>query len=373
MLAAAALLAAFAATQPARAASPSGKQITADVSALKKQYHLRSVYFGVWVGGRRLASGTLGASAPGVKATPADHFRIGNITETFETTLLLRLVEQGRVSLDDPISKWFPALPNADQVTVAMLARSITGYADYVTDPAFEKLDLAGPHRRWTVPELIHYAFLRPPAFAPGTSWAFSDTNFLLLGEILRRVGRSPVDRQLQRQILRPLGLRQTAMHFDSRIPAPGVHAYLKPGGRYTDTFTWSPTWALYAGNMTSTLGDLGRWTQALGTGALLSPASREQQFGMQTVGLGPLTAERYYGMGVPLSNGWLANNPQLMGYNGVASYLPSKRIAIVVFVTQGPKANPPSAYASGIYNQLSARLAPDQAPNLPVCPRTPC
>ena len=59
--------------------------------------------------------------------------------------------------------------------------------------------------------------------------------------------------------------------------------------------------------------------------------------------------------------------------YNGVASYLPSKRIAIVVFVTQGPKANPPSAYASGIYNQLSARLAPDQAPNLPVCPRTPC
>ena len=59
--------------------------------------------------------------------------------------------------------------------------------------------------------------------------------------------------------------------------------------------------------------------------------------------------------------------------YNGVAGYLPSKRIAIVVFVTQGPKANPPSAYASGIYNQLSARLAPDQAPNLPVCPRTPC
>jgi hypothetical protein len=61
------------------------------------------------------------------------------------------------------------------------------------------------------------------------------------------------------------------------------------------------------------------------------------------------------------------------MGYNGVLSYLPSRGIGIVVFVTQGPKGNPKSAYASGIYNKISARLAPDQAPTLPVCPRAPC
>ena len=82
LLAATAVLVSFAAAQPVRAASPSGKQIASAVRKLKQQYHLRSVYFGVWVGGRRLASGTLGASAPGVKATPADPFRIGNITET---------------------------------------------------------------------------------------------------------------------------------------------------------------------------------------------------------------------------------------------------------------------------------------------------
>jgi hypothetical protein len=61
------------------------------------------------------------------------------------------------------------------------------------------------------------------------------------------------------------------------------------------------------------------------------------------------------------------------MGYNSVASYLPAKRIAIVVFATQGPKANPPSAYASGMYDRIGAMLVPDQAPDLPVCPRTPC
>jgi len=148
LVTAAALLAAFAVAQPARAVSPSGTRIAADVRALKRQYHLRSVYFGVWVGGRRLATGALGTSAPGVRSTLADHFRIGNITETFDTTVLLKLVEQGRLRLDDPISKWFPDLPQADQVTVAMLARSITGYQDYVTDPAWEKLDDAGPRRR---------------------------------------------------------------------------------------------------------------------------------------------------------------------------------------------------------------------------------
>src|SRR4029079_1413456 len=94
LVTAAALLAAFAVAQPARAVSPSGRRIAAAVRALKRQYHLRSVYFGVWVGGRRLATGALGSSAPGVRSTLADHFRIGNITEKFATTARLKLDRQ---------------------------------------------------------------------------------------------------------------------------------------------------------------------------------------------------------------------------------------------------------------------------------------
>jgi D-alanyl-D-alanine carboxypeptidase len=124
---------------------------------------------------------------------------------------------------------------------------------------------------------------------------------------------------------------------------------------------------------MTSTLGDMGRWARALGTGSLLSPASHALQIGPQNVGLGPLTPDRYYAMGVAVSNGWIVANPQLMGYNGVVSYLPSKRIAVVVFTTQGPKGNPLLAYASGIYNRIGRLLAPEQPPSLAVCPRPPC
>jgi D-alanyl-D-alanine carboxypeptidase len=373
LLAVVAVVVAVAGAHTATAAPPSGKKITRTVRALMKRYPLRSTLFGVWVDGRRLASGALGQSRPGVRATTADHFRIGNVTESLTTTLLLRLVDQGRVRLEDPLSRWFPRLPNAGQVTVGMLARSVSGYPDFVTTPRFQRAFNANPFRRWRFSELIRIAFSRPPLFAPGTSWAFSDTNFVLLGEVLRHVGGMPLERLLRRQILSRLGLRQTEMRLDSHIPAPVLHGYSRWHGRYVDSTSWSPSWAPRNGNMISTLGDMGKWARALGTGSLLSPQSHALQIGPQNVGLGPLTASLYYAMGFGVSNGWIAANPQLMGYNGVVSYLPAKRTAVVVFVTQGPKGKPSVAYASAIYNRLGALLAPEQRPSLPVCPRPPC
>jgi D-alanyl-D-alanine carboxypeptidase len=373
VLALTAVMIAVIAAPTASAAAPNGKRIERTVRVLMERYPLRSTLFGVWVDGRRLASGALGASRPGVRATTRDHFRIGNVTESLTTTLLLRLVDQGRVRLEDPVSRWFPNLPNAGQVTVGMLARSVSGYADFVTTPRFERAFDANPFRRWKAPELVRIAFSRPPLFAPGTSWAFSDTNFVLLGEVLRRVGGMPVRRLLRRQILSPLGLRQTEMRLDSHIPAPVMHGYSRWQGRYVDSTSWSPSWAPRNGNMISTLGDMGRWARALGTGSLLSSQSHALQIGPQNVGLGPLTAGMYYAMGFGVSNGWLVANPQLMGYNGVVSYLPSKRAAVVVFTTQGPKGKPSVAYASAIYNRLGRLLAPDQPPRVPACPRPPC
>ena len=108
----------------------------------------------------------------------------------------------------------------------------------------------------------------------------------------------------------------------------------------------------------------MGRWAQALGTGSLLSRRSHALQVGPQNVGLGPLTADLYYGMGLGGSNGWIAANPQLLGYNGVVSYLPAKRVAVVVFTTQGPRGKPSSAYASAIYDGIGRLLAPKQPPS---------
>ena len=162
-------------------------------------------------------------------------------------------------------------------------------------------------------------------------------------------------------------------MRVSSHIPAPVLHGYTRQRGRYEDSTSWSPSWARRTGNMTSTLGDMGRWARALGTGSLLSPQSHALQVGPENVGLGPLTTKLYYGIGIGVVNGWITANPQLLGYNGVVSYLPSKKIAVVVFTTQKPKAKPSVAYASAIYNRIGALLAPKRPPSLPVCPRPPC
>ena len=359
--------------QTATAAASTDSNVKGAVRVLMHRYPLRSVLYGVWINGRRLVTGALGDSQPGVAATTADHFRIGNTTESLTTTLLLQLVDERRVRLDDPLSRWLPRLPHAQQVTLGMLARSISGYADYVTTKRFARVFYANPFRSWSVSELLRLGFSRPSLFAPGTSWAFSDTNFVLLGDVLRRVAGESVDRLLRQKILTRLGLRQTAMRNNSYIPAPVMHAYSSERGRYEESTTWSPSWARYTGNMTSTLADMGKWAKALGTGSLLTPHSHALQVGPQNVGLGPLTAKVYYGMGLGVTNGWIATNPQLLGYNGVVSYLPSKRIAVVVFTTQGLRAKPSVAYASAIYNRIGALLAPNQRPSLPVCPRPPC
>ena len=373
MLAVLSVVIAVGGTPTAAAASPSGKKITRTVRRLTEKYPVRSTLFGVWKNGRGLASSALGESRPGVPATRADHFRIGNITESLTVTLLLKLVDDGRLSLADPLSNWFPNLPGAQQVTLGMLARSISGYADFVTSPDFDDAFNANPFRRWKVPELLSLAFARPPLFAPGTSWAFSDTNFLLLARVLRRATGRPVDRLLHRRIWSELGMNETQMRVGPHIPAPVMHGYSSERGRYEDTTRWSPSWARGFGNVTSTLGDMGRWAEALGTGSLLSRRSHALQVGPQNVGLDGLTAEQYYGMGLIVSNRWIGANPQLLGYSGAIGYLPAKRYAVVVFATQGPRGNASTAYASAIFNRIGRLLAPRHPPSLFVCPRPPC
>jgi D-alanyl-D-alanine carboxypeptidase len=370
-----ALAISFAAPAVASAGSQDGLavELRQAVNAQFEKRPVRSALYGVWVDGRPVVSGALGESRPGVPATKADHFRIGNVTESFTVTRLLQLVDEGRVSLDDPLSNWLPNVPGAEQVTLGMLARSISGYHDYVRTDRFNSQFDEDPFQRWRYSELVRLGVNRGFDFTPGTSWAFSDTNFLLLGKALERIAGEPVNRQLDRAIARPLGLDETRMSKRARIARPVMNGYTSERGRYEKSTGWSPSWAMYTGNMTSTLGDLGRWANALFTGSLLSAESHALQFGPQNAGLGPLTEDRYYAMGSVVDDGWIFNNPQLLGYNGVVAYSPAKRTAVVVFTTMGPKANPDVAYASAFGNAIGEIVDPEHPLNLSVCPRPPC
>ena len=369
----AAVVMAASSSTPASGATPSGKKVERTVKAAFDKYPLRSTIYGVWVRGRPLVKGALGEARPGVPATTKDNFRIGNVMQSMTVTLLLQLLEEGRVSLDDPLSTWFPNVPMAGEVTVDMLARSTSGYAHYAAHPDFVEDFYENPQRRWKTSEVLSRAFSLPPLFDPGTSWAFSDTNFLLLGKVLRRVASQPVERLLRDRIWSEVGMKETDMRTGPGIPSPALVGYTRGRGKYEDTLSWSPSSVRRAGNLTSTLRDMGAWANAHGTGALVSRRSHELQTGPQNVGLGPLTEDFHYAMGTIVSNEWIYNNPNVFGYKAVVGYLPSEDAAVVVVVTGGPGAREAARYDQGIVNQIGELFGPKRSPNLVFCVDPPC
>ncbi len=339
---------------------PQASQI---VDAVRSQFEpgvLSGVVFGVWKDGEAVATGALGEGQSGVPATRDMHFRIGNVVEGMLTTQLLRLVEEGEISLDDPISNWFPELPDADKVTVNMLAHSTSGYNDFVTTQAFiDELD-KDPFQIWQVEDLIQYAMSKPPLFDPGTSWAFSDTNFVLLGQIVEEVGGRPFAEQL-REIWDELEMDNTAVSNTSVIEAPVLHAYSNERGPFEDVTFWSPSWVPNAGNGTSNLDDMAVWAKAIAEGTVLTPESHELQLAPETAGLGPMTAESYYAMATVVAGGWVGSNPQVDGYSGIVAYHPEQELTVVVFATIGPDGDIATAYATGIYGEITNVVTPGE------------
>lgn len=359
------------ASQTASRGNRLAARVEGSMRQLLRSGSLNSMVFGVWVNGRRLATGALGSALPGVRATRNMHFRVGNVTEAFTTTLLLRLVDEGKVSLDDPVSDWFPRLKRAGQVTLRMLATSTSGYADYVTSKQFVKAFAANPYRQWSQMSLVRIGTGLRPVFAPGTDWAFSDTNFVLLGLILQKITGKSLVVALRQRILNPLGLSQTTLPSTANMRSPVMHAYTpERGGHLEETTFWSPSWTGFAGGMTSALSDMGKWARAMGTGSLLSPASHALQVGPENVGLGPLKPDFYYGMGVIVSKGWVATNPQLVGYTGTVSYFPARKIAVVMFSALGRHSRPAVAYGTSALLRIARILTPDSVPLLKVEPR---
>jgi D-alanyl-D-alanine carboxypeptidase len=348
-------------------------RLAAAVRKLVDTQPIAGVVFGAWIDGKPVVTGALGDALHGVPATRDDHFRTGNAGEAMLTTVFLRLVDKGVVSLDDPVAKWFPQFPRSDRVTLRMLASSTSGYADFVTSEEFNTRFEADPFQFWTPKEVLDIARKLPRVFAPGTSWAFSDTNFVLLGEVLvRATGRSYED-LLASNVLDRLGMDNTTYTTTSAIPEPTLHAYSNERGVYEETTYWSPSWATYAASATSTLDDMARFSQALGTGSLLSRRSHELQVGPGNVGLGPLTPDRYYGMGAAHTNGWTLANPQVDGYTGVISYFPAKKAVVVVFASFRQGGDISVHYAGMVFNRMGEIIAPGSPPNISVCPRGGC
>jgi D-alanyl-D-alanine carboxypeptidase len=205
-----------------------------------------------------------------------DEVRVGSITKSMVATVALQLVGEGRLALDDTLQQWLPGVvPGADQITIRMLLNHTSGIYNYTDDPDFIPAVLANPYRYWSPAELIAVATSHPPVFAPGTSWSYSNTNYILVGLVLEKITGTPIQTLLARRIIRPLHLRGTFFATSGAFGGPYAHGYLPPsltGAGYVDASGWPPSWAWAAGAVVSTAPDLARFYRALLSGRLLTP-----------------------------------------------------------------------------------------------------
>jgi CubicO group peptidase (beta-lactamase class C family) len=347
---------------------------------------VKAVILRVLIDEQEIVTDALGESMTGVPATTEMHFRNGAVAISYVSTLLLRLVDQKVVTLDDPLATWLPDLPDADQVTLRMLANMTAGYPDFVQNPKLDEMLYADPFRQWTPEEQIEVGLSTPRVFAPGTNWDYSHTNYVILGLALEKITGQPLDVALQEQVLGPMGLRNTVAWATPEISEPVLHAFSSerrpalgiPAGTrfYEESTYWNPSWTLARGSIQTTdIVDLTTSAVAIGEGTLLSPESHQAQIAPDLLGFGsPLKGcpnchtldETYsYGLGVVLSGDWIVQNPLFAGYGGVMAYLPAQKIAIAVATTFGEGAfddqgNYRYASHAQIFAAIGTHLAPD-------------
>jgi CubicO group peptidase (beta-lactamase class C family) len=362
------------------------------VREVMAQAYLKAVIVRVTVDGEEVVTQAVGESMTGVPATTNMHFRNGAVAISYVSTLLLKLVDEKKVSLDDKLSKWLPETPHADRVTLGQLAQMTSGYVDYVIgNTAMNEALYANPFRRWTTHEMLQYAIEQPLLYEPGTNWNYAHTNYVLLGLALEKATGEEMSQLLSDKVLRPLGLTNTVNSLTPEIPTPALHAFsserreflkVPPGTPFYEESTyWDPSWTITHGAIqTTNIYDMEATARGIGSGKLLTADSYKKLVSTDLRGkthkqpgcttCGEMNDIYTYGLGMVISGNWLLQNPLMSGYAAVEAYLPSQKIAIAVAVTYAPEAfDDQGNYdnkADTLFRRIGAEVAPDDAPPTP-------
>ncbi|MEU9736908.1 serine hydrolase domain-containing protein [Streptomyces sp. NPDC048002] len=303
------------------------------IEDVRQEAGIPGTIVGLWMPGRGSYVRATGVAdtATGRPMTSDMFVRIGSETKTFTVTALLKLVDAGRVGLDDPISRYVRGVPNGSRITLRHLAEMRSGLYPYTFDPDFQHDLMSDPTRSITPRELLAYAFRHANTADPGAEFQYSNTNLILLGLVIEKVSGRPLAEVIEREVLRPAELRRTLFPSDSAIPRPHPRGYTNqtPTGEVTDSTDWNPSWAWAAGAMISDLPDLRRWARIVATGTLLSPRTQAERLKTLPTGI-PGTS---YGLGIFDTNGWIGHNGSIPGYETVTVYLPAEKATLVVMI----------------------------------------
>lgn len=242
----------------------------------------------------------------GVPVRPEHVFRIGSTTKLFTATAIMLLVDEGKIALDAPVSRYLPDAPKQwDKVTIAHLLTHTSGIPNLTMDSGYWRTTARLEH---TLDELVAPARTRPLDFAPGSRFVYNNTGYHLLAQILEKVSGSEFFAFLDRRIARPLGLRHTGPGDDKQFH-PGLVTGYQAGPRPAMPIANSNLHA--GGGMVSTVDELATFMLALQAGKIVSPASVRR---MNTSHVLPNGEATGYGLGE-----WVrtVNGHRLVGHGG--------------------------------------------------------
>jgi D-alanyl-D-alanine carboxypeptidase len=293
---------------------------------------------GLWSGGSGVANRA--TKAPVTGSTP---FPIASITKTFVAALAIKLADEGRLRLDDPLARWLPDWPNADKISLRQLLNHTSGVANFeqrITDPYQRALD-AHPTKLWSPQRTLSYA--DKPEFTPGSRWEYNNANYILAGLAIERATGSSVARQLHHELLDPLKLDDVVLQPQERVRGTRAHGYgaftaderraLRAGGPRFIPYDSIASSAWTGGAIVAGAESVARWGDALLRGQILSTSGRKQQLTFV-----PVEGDRVaYGLGVTrllspeLGSDVLGHDGALPGFGSSLWHLPAKGITAAV------------------------------------------
>ncbi len=320
---------------------------------------------GIWIPGRGTWVKAMGKSdlATGRDMQLDDKFRIGSNTKTFVVTVLLQLVDEGKISLDDTLDKFNLGLniPYENEITVRQLCNMTSGLPEFSEDEELDKIFyVTNPLKKWTPEEVVKAALRHPTHFSPGNGWFYSNTGYILLGMIIEKVTENKIENEIQERILKPMNLDNTNFPVDfPGITSPYTHGYeLDDKQNWQDVTVYSPSLLWAAGAMISNVYDMKIWVKAYVTGITNKNATQKERLAWVDTGRGKNLS---FGLGIGNTNGWLGYTGGTRGYNTAAYYLPSKDATIIVFVNTSDYEEDHVSIANKIMHDITQILFPDQ------------
>jgi len=295
----------------------------------------------------------------GVPMRPDHVFRLGSITKQFTAVGILMLADEGKLSLDDEITKFFPDYPtHGRRITVEHLLTHTSGIRSYTSIPEWRTLI----RNDVTPTELIAVFRDQPMDFAPGADWRYNNSGFALLGAIIEKLSGQSYADFTRTRFFEPLGMRDTRVETHEALIPRRVRGYaVGPGRAITNADYISLTHPYAAGALVSTVDDLSRWGQAVTAGRLLKPETWRRAHTAYRLADG-----RSAGYGHGWFLGELAGRPSVEhggdidGFSTDGVWIPSEKLQVYVLTNaERGFANPASMSARIAERVLGASGAP--------------